>query len=163
MDSLISTFQIDLKLLIAQAINFTIVFLVLYFFAFKPLSKVMQERTKKIEKSLSDAEQIEKKLALTEEQYKEEIAKARKEAAVILEKAYKEADEKKKEMIVKAKEEIGQIINQEKVKMQNEKAQTLKDIKKEVAELVALSLEKVLDKKIDHKDDLQMIKKIIKA
>ncbi|MBU4256904.1 F0F1 ATP synthase subunit B [Patescibacteria group bacterium] len=142
MDSLIETFHIDVKLLIAQIINFAIVFSVLYFFALKPLLKVMGERTKKIEKSIDDAEKIEEKLARSEEEYKKEIIRARKEAEIILEKAGQRAEERKQETIANAKEEIGQIINQEKAKIQQEKAKTLKEIKKEVADLVVASVER---------------------
>ncbi|MBU4347469.1 F0F1 ATP synthase subunit B [Patescibacteria group bacterium] len=162
MDSLIETFHIDVKLLIAQIINFAIVFSVLYFFALKPLLKVMGERTKKIEKSIDDAEKIEEKLARSEEEYKKEIIRARKEAEIILEKAGQRAEERKQETIANAKEEIGQIINQEKAKIQQEKAKTLKEIKKEVADLVVASVEKVLSEKVDNQKDGELIKKMVK-
>lgn len=161
MESLVSTFHIDIKLLIAQIVNFAIVFGVLYFFALKPLLKTMQDRTKKIEKGIDDAKRIEEKLARTEEEYAKEIAKAKKEANLILQKADEKAEEKRKELINKTKEEIGQIINQEKAKMQAEKAQTLKEIKKEIADLVIVSIEKVLDKKLVG-DDVKMIEKMVK-
>lgn len=162
MDSLIEIFHIDFKLLTAQAVNFTIVFLVLYFLVFKPLSKIMADRSEKIAKSLEDAKKIEKKLLLTEEEYKEKIVEAKKEVSLILAKADQQAEENKQAMIIKAKEEIGQIINNEKAKMQIEKAQTLKEIKKEVVDLVIASVEKILEKKIDSKEDAELIKKIIK-
>ncbi len=163
MENLIETFHIDIKLLIAQVINFAIVFAVLYFFALKPLMKVMQERTKKIEKSMDDAQKIEKKLSRTDEEYSKAISKAKKEANILMEKAGAQAEERKKETITKAKEEIGQIINQEKANMQAEKAKTLKEIKREVADLVVASVEKVLEKKLDEKEDQALIKKIVKS
>ena len=52
MDSLITTFHIDWKIVIAQVINFGIVFAVLYFFALKPLSKLMKEREDIISKAI---------------------------------------------------------------------------------------------------------------
>jgi len=162
MENLIETFHLDIKLIIAQTVNFAIVFSVLYWFAFKPLSKAMNERAEKIAKSLADAEKVEEKLAETEAGYNREMAEAKKQANLILEKANEQADVKKSEMVARAKEEIGQIINQEKQKIQAEKAKTLKEIKKEVAELVVLSVEKILDKKIDKKEDLEIIKKIMK-
>lgn len=161
MDSLISTFHIDIKLLIAQVANFAVVFGVLYFFALKPLLKTMQDRTKKIEKGIDDAKKIEEKLARAEDEFNREIVKAKKEAGLILQKADEKAEEKRKEQIAKTKEEIGQIINQEKAKMQIEKAETLKEIKKEVADLVILSIEKILDKKLIG-DDAKIIEKMIK-
>lgn len=162
MEPLIETFHIDLKLIIAQMVNFTIVFLVLYWFAFKPIARVMAERTAKIEKGLLDAKKVEEKLSETQEEFNKAMASAKKQANDILEKAAVEADARKQEMIARAKEEIGAIINQEKQKMQAEKAATLKEIKKEVADLVISAVEKVLDEKIDEKKDKEIIKKMIK-
>jgi len=161
MDSLIETFHIDYKLLIAQMVNFAIVFGVLYFFALKPLLKVMKERTAKIERGLEDAKKIEESLAKTEEEYKKMLSMAKKDASEIMEKANAQAEEKKKDTIQKAKDEIGQIINKEKEQMRAEKAQTLKEIKKETMDLVVASLEKILEEKMDSKKDVELIKKIV--
>lgn len=162
MDSLIETFHIDWKLFLAQIVNFAIVFGVLYWFAFKPLAKVMAERSKKIEKGLDDAKKIEEQLAMTKAEFNKSISEAKKQSVLILEKAAADADAKKAATVARAKEEIGQIINQEKQKMQTEKAQTLKEIKREVADLVVLSVEKILAKKFDKKEDLEMIRKMVK-
>ncbi|MCK4540190.1 F0F1 ATP synthase subunit B [Candidatus Parcubacteria bacterium] len=162
MENLIETFHIDIKLLIAQVINFAIVFSVLYFFALKPLLKVMRDRTKKIEKSIDDAQKIEKKLSRTDEEYDKAIGKAKKEANIIMEKANIMAEEKRQDLIKKAKNEIGQIINKEKEQMQVEKAKTLKEIKKETADLVVVSLEKILEEKVDNKKDSELIRRMVK-
>jgi F-type H+-transporting ATPase subunit b len=161
MDSLLSTFNIDVKLLIAQAINFAIVFFVLYFFALKPLMKIMAERTKKIEKSVVDAQAAEARLKQTEDDYHKEISRARAEANAIIAKAQEQAEVKRQAMLDKAKEEIGGIINEEKAKMQREKAKTLKEIRSEVADLVIATTEKVLEKKAGDKEDREIIKKAI--
>ncbi|MFA6194715.1 MAG: F0F1 ATP synthase subunit B [Patescibacteria group bacterium] len=162
MDSLISTFHIDIRLLVAQLVNFAIVFSVLYFFAFKPLVKVMAERTEKIDKSLKDADAIEKRLALTEKEREDILLAAKKQANLIIEEADKRGEERKGELIAKAKEEIGQVINNEKAKLLSEKAETLKEIKKEVAELVILTTEKLLNEKMNADKDKDLIKKLVK-
>lgn len=162
MESLISTFHVDIRLLAAQLVNFAIVFSVLYFFAFKPLVKVMAERTEKIDKSLKDADAIEKRLALTEKEREDIIAAAKKQANLIIEEADKRGEERKGELIAKAKEEIGQVINNEKAKLASEKAETLKEIKKEVAELVVLTTEKLLNEKMNGDKDRELIKKLVK-
>ncbi len=162
MESLISTFHVDIKLLVAQLVNFAIVFCVLYFFAFKPLVKVMTERTATIDKSLKDADAIEKRLALTETERDEIIVAAKKQANLIIEEADKRGEERKGELIAKAKEEIGQVINAEKAKLTSEKAETLKEIKKETAELVILTVEKLLNEKMTADKDKELIKKLVK-
>jgi F-type H+-transporting ATPase subunit b len=161
MDSLIETFHIDVKLLLAQIVNFTIVFLVLYFFALKPLLKTMQDRSRKIEKSLDDAEKIEESMKKTEADTRTIITNAKKEASAIIEMAGKQAEEKKAEIIERAKEEIGQIINKEKAQIMMEKEQTLKEIKTEITGLVIAVAEKVLGEKVNSKSDEEIIKKAI--
>jgi F-type H+-transporting ATPase subunit b len=162
MDSLIETFHIDYRLLIAQIINFAIVISVLYFFAVKPLTKVMQDRTKKIEKSLDDAKKIDIRMLEAEEEFKKTVAQAKIDAGSIMEKAQVHAEEKRKEMLIKTKEEIGQIINDEKAMIQQEKAKILKEIKADISDLVISSVEKILEKKMDKKEDAELIKSIIK-
>lgn len=162
MESLISTFHVDVRLLVAQLVNFAIVFSVLYFFAFKPLVKVMSERSEKIDKSLKDAEAIEQHLSLTEKEREEIITAAKKQANLIIEEADKRGEERKGELLAKAKEEIGQVINNEKAKLAGEKAETLKEIKKEVAELVVMTVEKLLGEKMTSDKDRELIKKLVK-
>jgi len=162
MDSLISTFHIDLNLFIAQLVNFAIVFSVLYFFAFKPLVKVMGERTEKIDKSLKDADEIEKRLSLTEKEQTEIINAAKKQANLIIEEADKKGEVRREEMLVRAKEEIGDLMNAQRATIDRDKAETLKQIKAEVAELVVMSVEKVLNEKMDSEKDKQIIKDLVK-
>jgi len=162
MEAILDTFHVDVKILIAQVINFAIVFSVLYYFAIKPLLKIIKERGEKIEGSIKDAENIKKKIVQTEDDYKAEIVKARKEASQIIEEATKIAEGKKEEMVQKAKEEIGAVINKEKEGIRAEKEKTLKEIKKEVANLIVISLEKVLDEKITNEEDKKLIKRILK-
>jgi len=162
MDSLISTFHIDLKLFIAQVVNFAIVFSVLYFMAFKPLVKTMSDRTEKIDKSLREADEIEKRLALTEKEREEIINAAKKQANLIVEEADKRGEERRAELVNKSKEDIGQVINAEREKMIREKGETLKEIKKEVASLVVMTVEKLLNEKMTSDKDKELIKKMVK-
>ena len=162
MDTLINTFHLDLKLLIAQVINFAIVFWVLYRFAFKPLLKTIDERNNKIEKGLSDADSFEKKLQAAEDNYNKKIDEAKVEARKVVEDAVQKSELKRKESLEKTREEIGVVINQEKEKMQLEKEKTLKEIRSEVSDLVLASLEKVLESKVGGDAEKKLIQKSIK-
>lgn len=162
MGEIVSTFHLDIKLILAQLVNFFIILGVMYKFAYKPTLNLLNDRSEKIAKSLDQAREIEAKLVTTEEERRAVIAEARKEASAIAEKAKKTAEERREEMIAKAKDEIGQIIDQEKEKIRAEKAEALKAIRTEVAELVAMSVEKVLAEKMTKKEDKELIKKIVK-
>ena len=162
MESLIQTFHLDLKLMIAQLVNFGIVALVLWFFALKPLLKVMSERTKTIEKSLSDAKKIEERLAKTEAEKRQIIDVTKKEAAGILEEANKKAEAGRKETVNKAKEEIEKLVDKGKIQLVLDKEKMLAEVKAQVADLVVDATKKVLGEALTKEVDKKLVEEAIK-
>ncbi len=163
---LFNALGVNMKILIAQFLNFAIFLFILWKFAYKPMLKFLNDRRNKIEKGITDAEKAEQKLIALEEEKKkvleDTLDKAKKEAQEIIETATKAATERKNIIITKAKEEIKDIIGNEKEKISLEKAQVIKEIKGEVANLVTISLEKILKEKIDSSKNKQIINDIIK-
>src|SRR4030042_2105348 len=100
---LLSNLGINGKLLLAQIINFLILLFVLHRFAYKPILKMLNDRTNKIEKGLKEAEESHKKLAEISEKEKEIITKARKDAQEILKKVEDTAKKNKEEIAIEAK------------------------------------------------------------
>ncbi len=162
MGSLIETFHLDVKLIIAQLVNFFIVAGVLYFFALKPIMKIMNERTAKIEKGLTDAQEIEERLNKTQEESKELISQAKKESMEIIDNANTKSEEKKKEIVTNAKKEIESLINQSKKQIADEKEQMIKEVKADVVDLVTQVSTKVLAGKIDADINQKLIEQAIK-
>ena len=162
MESLVSTFHLDIKLLLAQMVNFAIVVGVLYWFAFKPLLKTMGERSSKIEQGLKEAEEISSRLNTAKAEQAEILKQAKIDASALLEEARTLAEDKKSQMVVKAKEEIGKLIMEEKAKIQEAKDKTLAQIKSEVTDLVIMVAEKVLKEKVNTKTDNDIIAKALK-
>ena len=149
MDSLIATFHIDWKIIIAQMVNFAIVFFVLYRFAIKPLSKLMSERQSEIKKGLDDAEQNKKILEDTQKSYDDALAQARKEGTAIIAEAKKEASKKKDELIKIAENDVAIMLKNGKSALDSEKQKMITDAKKELASLIVMSTEKVLSGVVD--------------
>lgn len=149
MQSIISTFHIDWKIIIAQAINFIIVFVVLYIFALKPLSKLMKERSEKIAKGIDDAKTNEKLLEETRAEYESALVKARNEANKIFQDGKKEAEIKKTQMLEDAKKEVSLTIENGKKMLENEKVKMVEEAKKEIVALAMVTAEKLIAEKID--------------
>ncbi|MEJ0002153.1 MAG: hypothetical protein WDN09_03200 [bacterium] len=76
MDEFISTFHIDWKLMLAQAVNFGLVFVALYLIAAKPLRKLIQDRGQEITTGLENAKQNAEMLANTKKEYDAALQKA---------------------------------------------------------------------------------------
>ena len=112
MDSLIDTFHIDWRLIIAQMVNFGIVIIVLYKFAIKPLGKLMEDRSAKIAGGLTDAKKHKELLGETEAEYKKVIAEARKESQELISVAKKDAESVREDLIAKAKTDAEKVVTQ---------------------------------------------------
>jgi F-type H+-transporting ATPase subunit b len=147
MEPLIATFHIDWKIIIAQAVNFAVVFAVLYIYALKPLSKLMAERSEKIAKGITDAKQNAETLEKSRKEYEDTLAKARKEAQKLFEEGKKEAQAKKEAMLLEAKAEVAGMIESGKKTLEAEKTKMVNDAKKEIVNLVVLATEKLTDSK----------------
>jgi len=160
MESIISTFHIDWKIIIAQAINFAIVFIVLYIFALKPLSKLMAERGEKIAKGINDATTNAKLLEETRAEYEAALSKARSEANKIFQDGKKEAEAKKVLMLEDAKKEVSMVIENGKKTLEVEKVKMVEDAKKEIIALVMASAEKLLGSKINGVFDEKTVKEL---
>jgi F-type H+-transporting ATPase subunit b len=162
MDELIKTFHIDAKLLIAQLVNFTIVLLVLWKFAYKPILKTMNDRSNKIEKGLKDAEEANKKVIEMGEKEKEVLTNARKEAQVIIANAEDAAKKSKEQIAGEAKTQAEKILESAKIQIEEEKQKLLKEVKSEIGDLIVAATEKIIGEKIDKSKDKELIEKVIK-
>lgn len=158
---LIKVLGLDWRILLAQLLNFSILLVVLYKFAYKPMFKFLDDRKDKIEKGIENAVRAEDRLKEISEKELEVLKKAKIEAVEILSKAKTETEEIRKRELTKTREEIGEIINQEKEDMRQEKAEILKSINREVADLVVATVEKVIEEKMSGAKDEELIKKSI--
>ncbi|MGE5425748.1 MAG: F0F1 ATP synthase subunit B [Bacillota bacterium] len=162
MESIISDFHVDWHLLVAQAVNFGIVISVLYFFAFKPIVKMMADRSARIAQGLKDAEDSRTKLSSTEQETQGMLKDARKQADAVVAEAGRQAEASQAEAVIKAKEQVKSVIEQEKSKLAREKEQTMEEIRLEASALAVSLAEKVLGEKLDAQGDEKFINKVIK-
>ncbi|NTW27087.1 MAG: F0F1 ATP synthase subunit B [Candidatus Moranbacteria bacterium] len=161
MEELIKTFHIDIKLILAQLVNFAIVLFVLKKFAYGPVLKMMEERTVKIEKGIKDAENAGKKLTEITEKEKAVLVEARKLAQEIVAKAEAVAIKNKEEIIVEAKAQGEKILADSAKKIEQEKNQMLQEVKGQIASLVISATSKIIDEKLDLEKDKAIIEKAI--
>lgn len=162
MDSFINAFHIDLKIIIAQAINFAVVLLILHFILIKPLKKVMKDRSEKIAQGIEDAKCNADALKATKEEYTKIIAEAKSEANKIFQDGKREAEIKKAEMLEVAKTDVDNLIANGKKALEREKVQMVEEARKEIVSLVVAATEKLLGDEADTKLDAKLTKRISK-
>src|SRR3989338_5331717 len=99
MESIISTFHLNTGLLVAQVINFAVVVLVLWYFAFRPLNKKMTERQTEIKDILFLDKKTKTDLELANKERESILKEARVEAKKIMTEAVDRAEAKNKESL----------------------------------------------------------------
>ncbi|MBI3305605.1 ATP synthase F0 subunit B [Candidatus Nomurabacteria bacterium] len=145
MDSIISTFHIDWKIIIAQAVNFGIVFAVLYIFALKPLNKLMAERTEKIKKGIDDAKKSEEMLLKAAHEYEENTIKLRKLSIDTQKELKKDLEKLRAENIERIKKDEAEHIKKRAVQMEIDKKTLVESAKNEIASLATLIAKKIME------------------
>jgi len=159
---ILELFGVNWKLMLAQLINFAIVVVILWFFALKPLTRTMQQRSDEIQQGLSDAQTAAEKLTKVETEVKAKLMEAKTEAAKILEAARLQADESRQSGVVKTKAEVEEIIKKAKTQIAGEKDNMVSEVKSEIAGMVVIALEKILSGGLSKDLDKKYIDKVLK-
>lgn len=135
--------------LVAQVLNFLILFALLKIFAFKPFMKMLDERREKIEGSIKSAEQDRNEAQALLEDYKKQLAQARLEAQAIVDKANKLASEERDAQILATKNEIERMRRQAQEEITREREQAVAQLKAEVVALSMAAAAKIVESNID--------------
>jgi F-type H+-transporting ATPase subunit b len=157
----LGTLGINLKIFIAQLVNFVVVLLVLWKFAYKPIVDLLDKRAKKVEESVKQAEHIEKRVQEIEDEQHEVIAKAKSEASQILEKGREDAEKQKTAFIAKTKDEVAQVVQKGKEQLKNEKEQMIREAKEDIVKIAVAASEKILKETVDKDKSNALAKEVV--
>lgn len=139
---------INWGLLIAQLFNVILVVWLLTMMLYRPVLNMLNERTRRIQESLRDAEQVKEQLARAKQDYDAELARARQEAAAILAQAQERAKLQEQEIVAQARQEAERVRNEAREQASQERDQLLRDLKNQMAELVTMTAARVLGEEL---------------
>lgn len=145
---ILNNFGIRPTLLIAQIVNFVIILFLLKKFFYKPILKVLDDRKKRIEQSLKNADAIEEKLGKTEEQSSKIIQDAQLQAQNLIAEAKKEAEIISQKATQDARLTAEEFLSNAKIQLEAERLQMQEKLEKETLELVAVVVKKVLKRSL---------------
>jgi len=152
---------IDLKLLIAQIINFGILFFLLSKFLYKPITKMLDDRQTKIEKGLKDAEKAATDLKKADTESEKILEKAYKDANGILKNAKAAATAEGALIIKKSSEQADRIMKNAKAEAANAKDKVLLEAKKEISDVIVIALDKIVGQELSEDQKKKLTSKAI--
>lgn len=159
---ILNQFGVSPILLAAQVVNFFILLFILKRFLYKPILRILEERKNKIEQSLKNAEEIDKRLLEIEQLQEKEIQKAAKIGQEIIKDAKDSANQIYEETKVNAQKISDKLVKQTRLQLQQQKQHFEDSIREHVADLVFTIVQKVTGKVLTKQDKVRIAEESIK-
>jgi F-type H+-transporting ATPase subunit b len=151
-----TTFGVDWPHLLAQVISFAIVCALLYWLAYGPVLRMLEERRKQIAQGLADTEKINATLAAMETQRQEVMSAARAEGARLIEEARGVARRVKEQETQRAHAAAEQIVHKARDAAAQEHVRMLAELRREVGQLVVKTTAAVAGKILSADDQRRL-------
>lgn len=152
---------INLPTLLAQIINFLILLVLLYLVAYKPILRMLDQRSAKIKESLELAELNKEKAARAEEEIKAQLEAARKEGQSVIAQASQIGERVKEEARQEARQEAGALIARARDEIQRERDEAMDELRKEFVDIAILAAGKVINESLDKAKHRRLIEEVL--
>ncbi len=152
---------INLPTLLAQIINVAVLFGLLYLVAYRPIMRMLDERSRKIKESMEQTEFIKQQAERAEEETAKRIEAAGREGEEVITRAMRTGEEVRREAQQQSKQEGETLIARARAEIQRERDGAIDELRKEFADLTILAAGKVIDRSLDKKAHRQIIDKVL--
>jgi F-type H+-transporting ATPase subunit b len=154
-------FQVNLFQVIIAAANFAVFLVLLWVFALKPVSKMLADRSARIEQGLKDAEQARHDRESAEAERVATLQEARREANDILARAQKVAQDTRDADIAATKEELERLRERAAAEIEAEKVRAITDVRAEVADLALLAAGRVVGETMSGERERRLVEEFL--
>ena len=147
--------------LIAQILNFLILVVILRLVAYKPVARLLEQRSQKIQGDLDKAEADRKEAEATLVQYRQKLSDANVKAQEIVDKAEKVARDEHDASIEATKKEIDLMKKNAEEDIKRDRERAVSQLRTEVVSLSLAAAGKLISKNIDNKENERLINDFI--
>jgi F-type H+-transporting ATPase subunit b len=152
---------ISLSGLIAQLVNFFILFGLLFLLLYKPVMRMLRERSERIKDSMEQAEQIKERLAQTEQQVREQVEAARRDGQSIVAQAGQIGEQLKEAARQEARQEAEVIVARARVEIDRERDAAVDELRRQFTDLAIMAAEKVINETLDKERHRRIIDEVL--
>jgi F-type H+-transporting ATPase subunit b len=147
--------------LIAQLINFLVLFFLLSRFLFPRVVGMLDARANRIRESMEKAEQVQRDAAAMEQRVQEQLAEARREGQTIVANANQIAQRIQSEAHEKAQRDAEAFLGRAREQIQRETDQAAAQLRQQVADLAVLAAGRVVQRDLDPKQHVDLIERVL--
>lgn len=157
----IASLGVNLPTLIAQIVNFGVLFVLLYLVAYRPIMRMLDERSRKIKDSMEQVENIKEQSARAEQEAEKRIEAASQDGQEMIARAVRTGDEVRQKAEQEARTEAETLISRARAEIQRERDEAIDGVRKAFADLTIQAAEKVIDRSLDKEAHREIIDKVL--
>lgn len=147
--------------LLAQIVNFTLLLALLYTVAYRPVLRLLDQRSRRIGESMQQAEEIKAELARTKEDYAAELKRARTEAQDIINRAISEGERLRGAARDQGQREAEAFLERARAQIERDREEASRQLRAQVADLALLAASKVVDQTFDTNAHYRLIDQVL--
>ena len=149
--------------LIWTLVVFGILLVLLWRFAFPAILKSVEERERRIQKQLEDAEKANAEAQRLLEEHKKQIAAARHEAQDILAKSKTVAQKEREALLAKAREEYDALLGRARKDIDAEKEKAILALRREAVDLSIAAASRVIEANLDTEANRKLVTEFLES
>ena len=152
---------INLPGLITQIVSFLVLFGVLYALLYKPVLRLMDQRSERIRESLESAERAQQDAARSQEEMGKKLDEARAEGQTLIAQAREMADRFRDEELERARQEIQRERDRAQANIQRERDVAIEELRRQFTDLAVTAAERVIERSLDRDTHRELIEKVL--
>jgi F-type H+-transporting ATPase subunit b len=156
-------FSINPGLIIWTLVVFGILLVLLWRLAFPAIVRSVEERERRIQKQLEDAEKANAEAQRLLEEHKKQIAAARNEAQDILAKAKTVSQKEREALLQKAREEYDALLGRARKDIDAEKEKAIQALRREAVELSIAAASRVIESNLDNEANRRLVTEFLET
>lgn len=149
--------DIDIWNFIWPAVNLLLLFIVLKIFLFKPVNKIMDERTRSIQNDIDSAKKSREEAEALKQKYADDLSNAKEEARRIVMKAQDDAAAEKAVLMERSKEDADKLVADANKAIENERRRVLQQAQSQIADLAIEAASKIIGENVDDEKNRRIV------
>ncbi len=152
---------VNLPGLIAQIVNFLLLLALLRVVAYKPILRMLDERSTRIRESQERAEQIQREAARSEEQFAARRAEALQQGQEIVARANQTAERIYQEAQERARAAADEFLAKSRAEIDRDRQQAVADIRAQMADLAIFAASRLVRTSLDSKEHYRLVEEAL--
>ncbi|MDE2766284.1 MAG: F0F1 ATP synthase subunit B [Chloroflexota bacterium] len=157
----IGALGVDLTSLIVYLVNFGVLLLILYFFAYKRVLRMLDERSGRIKGSLEEAERVRRESEEREAEMQRVFEQNRQESQRLLAEAREMAQRQRDETRRQAEADVARLKSNAEADIRRERDAAVEEVRQQFANLAVTAAERIIHRTIDRKAHQDLIDEVL--